>query len=82
MSNQQTIRKIYEIKGNLKVCNICKIDLFEEYFNHIIVPWKHKPDPKVEYEFQYQLESTGKCERGCPRDAYCTIYHEESKYAQ
>lgn len=82
MSQTLQIKKISDIKGQLKVCNICKIALIEEYFNHIPISWiTGKIDPRIEYEWKYQLGATGQCELGCPREAHCTIYHEESKFA-
>ena len=83
MSTVQVIKKISDIKGEMKVCDFCKQDLIYEYFNHFISPLKHKLNPLVEYEFAYRLNADGKCQMSnCNRDAFATIWKKESKYVR
>jgi len=76
MSEMIYPKKIRDIQGQMRLCNIHKIELIEEYFNHIIVPCNHKPNPDIEYDFRYEIKVSGKCEMpDCPREAYCIMFN-------
>jgi hypothetical protein len=78
-STQQTekqIHKISDIDGQIKLCQLHKQELIEEYFNHITNPLPHKSNSKTEYNFKYEYKVEGKCEMPfCDGEAFCLMYN-------
>lgn len=74
--SEKQIHKISEIDGQIKLCQLHKQELIDEYCNHMVLPFRHKKNNSTEYDFRYEYPVEGKCEMPyCEHDAFCLMYN-------